>query len=58
MFAVFESGGKQHRVREGELVKLEKLVAEPGAAVSFDRVMLVGEGAQLNVGKPYVEAAA
>lgn len=55
MFAVFESGGKQHRVREGEVVRLEKLDAEPGASVAFDKVMLIGEGAALNVGNPYVE---
>ncbi len=55
MFAVFESGGKQHRVRQGEVVRLEKLDAEPGASVAFDKVMLVGEGTSLNVGKPYVD---
>jgi large subunit ribosomal protein L21 len=55
MFAVFESGGKQHRVREGELVKLERLPAEPGAAIEFDKVMLVGEGAAVTIGKPYVD---
>jgi len=54
MFAVFESGGKQHRVTEGEVLRLERLPVEAGASVEFDKVMLIGEGANLNVGAPYV----
>ena len=54
MFAVIESGGKQHRVVEGEVVRLERLPGEPGAAVEFDKVLMVGQGADVNVGKPYV----
>ena len=55
MFAVFESGGKQHRVSEGEIVRLEKLGGEPGDAVEFDKVMLIAEGDNVNVGAPYIE---
>ena len=55
MFAVFESGGKQHRVIEGEVIRLEKLVCEPGDSVTFEKVMLVGEGDKVSVGTPYVE---
>jgi large subunit ribosomal protein L21 len=55
MFAVFESGGKQHRVSEGEVVRLEKLGGEPGDAVEFDKVMLIAEGDNVNVGAPYIE---
>ena len=54
MFAVFKSGGKQHRVSEGEIVRLERLDAEPGASVEFDEVLLVAEGDNVNVGAPYV----
>ncbi len=54
MFAVFKSGGKQHRVSEGEVVRLERLDAEPGASVEFDEVLLVAEGDNVNVGAPYV----
>ncbi len=54
MFAVFKSGGKQHRVSEGEVVRLELIDAEPGAAVQFDEVLLVAEGDNVTVGKPYV----
>ena len=55
MFAVIESGGKQHRVQEGDVLRLEKLDAEAGASVTFDRVMLVGEGEDVTIGTPLVE---
>lgn len=55
MFAVFESGGKQHRVQEGDLVRLEKLAGEAGASITFDRVMLVGEGEDVTIGTPIVD---
>ena len=55
MFAVFMSGGKQHRVNEGDVLKLERLNAEPGDEVVFDKVLLVAEGDEVNVGQPYVE---
>lgn len=55
MFAVIESGGKQHRVQEGDVLRLEKLDAEAGASITFDRVMLLGEGGDVAVGTPLVE---
>ena len=55
MFAVFSSGGKQHRVSEGEVIKLERLTAEPGEEVVFDKVLLVADGDQVTVGRPFVE---
>jgi large subunit ribosomal protein L21 len=54
MFAVFQSGGKQHRVSEGDVVKVELLEGEPGAEVTFDRVLMVADGDIVNVGAPYV----
>jgi len=57
MFAVFQSGGKQHRVSEGDVVKLEKLTAEPGEEVVFDQVLMVSDGDDVNVGSPYVEGS-
>lgn len=54
MYAVIESGGKQHRVEEGETLRLEKIEAETGSSISFDKVLLVGSGADVNVGQPYV----
>ena len=55
MFAVFASGGKQHRVTEGEVLKLERLDAEPGQEVVFDKVLLVADGDNVLVGQPYVD---
>ena len=52
MFAVFESGGKQHRVVEGEIIRLERVAGEPGDRVVFDRVLMIAEGDQIAVGKP------
>jgi len=54
MFAVIESGGKQHRVGEGEVLKLEKLGIAPGESVVFDKVLMVADGDNVNVGTPYV----
>ena len=54
MFAVFKSGGKQHRVSEGEIVRLELLDAEPGASVEFNEVLLVAEGDNVNIGAPFI----
>ena len=54
MFAGFQSGGKQHRVSEGDVVKVELLEGEPGAEVTFDRVLMVADGDIVNVGAPYV----
>ena len=56
MFAVFESGGKQHRVSEGDVVKLEKLGGEPGDSIVFDRVMVVANGEDVSVGTPYLDS--
>lgn len=55
MYAVIKSGGKQHRVTPGALVKLEKLDVAEGDSVNFDSVMLIGEGDDVKVGAPYVD---
>ncbi len=55
MFAVFESGGKQHRVREGDVVRLEKLEQPVGESIAFDRVMMIGEGDDVVIGAPFVQ---
>ena len=55
MFAVFASGGKQHRVIEGETIRIEMLDAEPGQEVVFDQVLLVSDGDRVAVGAPYVD---
>jgi len=57
MYAVIKSGGKQYRVASGEKFRVELLAAEVGAAVSFDEVLLVGEGDSIKVGAPLVSGA-
>jgi large subunit ribosomal protein L21 len=54
MYAVIATGGKQYRVAEGDVVRIEKLTADVGAAVEFDKVLLVGSGSSLKVGAPLV----
>ena len=55
MYAVIESGGKQHRVVEGEQLKLEKLDAATGETIEFHRVLMVGAGEDVKIGTPVVE---
>lgn len=55
MYAVIEAGGKQHRVIEGETLKLEKLDAATGETIEFDRVLMIGEGEGVKIGAPVVE---
>lgn len=57
MYAVVSSGGKQYRVEAGSLLTLEKLDGEPGASISFDRVLLIGDGDEVTVGTPVVPGA-
>ena len=57
MYAIIESGGKQHKVVEGEILRLEKLEAAAGDSVNFDKVLLVSKDGDLRVGAPYVEAS-
>lgn len=56
MYAVIESGGKQHRVVEGETIKLEKIEAATGETIEFDRVLMIG-GENVRVGTPLVDGA-
>jgi len=54
MYAVFRTGGKQYRASEGDRLRVERLDADEGATIAFDEVLLVGEGADVNVGNPLV----
>ena len=55
MYAVIQTGGKQYRVEEGQTLKFEKLPAEEGTEVQFDRVLLVKSGDDVTVGKPFID---
>ncbi|RKZ35345.1 MAG: 50S ribosomal protein L21 [Gammaproteobacteria bacterium] len=54
MYAVILTGGKQYRVNKGDLLKVERITAAEGENVDFDRVLLMGEGADVTVGTPYI----
>ena len=55
MYAVIETGGKQYKVSEGDVIYIEKLDVEAGADVAFDKVLLIGEGSDVKVGAPVVD---
>lgn len=57
MYAVIKSGGKQHRVVEGERLKVELLAVEPGQIITFDDVLMVVNGDNIQVGTPVVAGA-
>ena len=55
MYAVIATGGKQYRVENGTILKVEKLDAEPGATVEFGEVLLIGDGDNIKVGSPLLK---
>lgn len=55
MYAVIETGGKQYRVKEGDIITIEKLNVSAGDKIVFDKVLMAGDGNDLQVGKPYVD---
>lgn len=57
MYAIIKSGGKQHKVAEGAVVKLEKIEMDLGETVEFDQVLMVQNGADVKVGTPTVAGA-
>lgn len=57
MYAIIETGGKQYKVSEGDVIKVEKLAVEAGKAYAFDKVLVVAGDNGVSVGAPYVEGA-
>ena len=57
MYAIIETGGKQYKVSEGDVITVEKLDVEAGTSYSFDKVMALSDDNGLKVGAPYVEGA-
>jgi len=55
MYAVIATGGKQYRVTQNGVLRIEKLDAEPGSTVEFGEVLLVGEGTNVTLGKPLLK---
>ena len=57
MFAVIETGGKQHKVSVGDKIKIEKITAEEGSVFLFDKVLLIDDGKETMLGVPYINKA-
>ncbi|MCF6275336.1 MAG: 50S ribosomal protein L21 [Robiginitomaculum sp.] len=57
MFAVIKTGGKQYKVAKDDIIVIEKLDAETGKKVTFDDVLMCGEGADVSVGAPSIKGA-
>ena len=54
MYAVIETGGKQYRVQEGDIIQVEKLKVEAGDTIEFDKVMVLSDGKDVQIGAPYL----
>ncbi len=57
MYAVIETGGKQYKVTEGDEVQVEKLLGKPDEELSLDKVLLIGDGKDIKIGRPYLKGA-
>jgi large subunit ribosomal protein L21 len=58
MYAVVNSGGKQYKVQQGDLLRVEKLSGDVGSPVTFDRVMMYSDGESVSVGQPLLDSVA
>jgi len=58
MYAIVDSGGKQYKVNEGEVLRVEKLAGKVGDSVSFDRILMLSDGDDVNIGTPLLEDVA
>ena len=57
MYAIVETGGKQFRVSEGDVIRTDHVGTEVGASVTFDRVVLASNGDDVSIGTPLVDGA-
>jgi large subunit ribosomal protein L21 len=57
MYAVVTSGGKQYKVEEGETLQIEKIAGKVGSPVTFDQVLMISDGAEVNIGQPTLAGA-
>ena len=57
MYAIIATGGKQYRVSKGDVIRVEKFEAEAGQSVNFDKVLLIENNGNINVGAPYLEGS-
>ncbi len=57
MYAVVATGGKQYKVQQGDVLRVEKLAGEVGAEVAFEKVLMFSDGENVQIGQPVVEGA-
>lgn len=57
MFAVIESGGKQHKVTKGDQLQVELITGDEGSIVEFDKVLMISDGKNSKVGSPFLKKA-
>ena len=55
MYAVISTGGKQYKLTQGDVCRIEKLDAEEGASVEIDKVLMIADGDNINIGAPFVD---
>jgi len=58
MFAVIQTGGKQYKVAQDDVIAVEKLAAEPGDVIEFSEVLMIADGSEIAAGAPFVAGAA
>jgi len=56
MYAVVNSGGKQYKIQQGEILRVEKISGDVGSPVTFDRVLMFSDGENVNIGKPLLDS--
>jgi len=57
MYAIIEVGAKQYSVTKGDIIEVEKQSAQKGAKISLDKVLLIAEGNNIQIGQPYLKGA-
>jgi len=57
VYAVIKTGGKQYKLAQGEVIRVEKLDAEEGASVELDKVLMIADGDSINIGTPYIDGS-
>jgi large subunit ribosomal protein L21 len=57
IYAIIETSGKQYKVTEGQTIEIDRMAADEGGSVKLDRVLLLADGDNVTVGKPYVDGA-
>jgi large subunit ribosomal protein L21 len=58
MYAIVNTGGKQYKIQQGDVLRVEKIPGEVGSPVSFDKVLMFSDGENVNIGRPVLDNVA